>query len=257
MSYYTEVNPFDVLTKRGEVDKTNAISSASTSPFTMSSDATSITTNSFSNYSPSLLGDAATTYKLKSPFIHTTRLPHVPSYQLQHILDQSGRPAEVRVRRLQSYETRSCSVPAVHAAKSPRITYIEKDTLFSISDFDMHDHVSGSCVQMSSGRTLWGREWTRFWQVKRYQLQDNEDVGEGSKSLRRASKDSFETTRKLLFVVRKGVWEDAEGITVAHEEVDGCRRELSILDAAAKDASMRDSVVACWLMRIWMTEGIR
>ena len=87
---------------------------------------------------------------------------------------------------------------------------------------------------------------------------------------------SCELEKRLLFAVEKGVWEDAEGTVVAREEKGsvsswgadrllarrgsgpkGEGKVLEVTNAAAKDVEKRDLVVACWVMQMWMAEGVR
>ena len=64
----------------------------------------------------------------------------------------------------------------------------------------------------------------------------------------------------MLYSIRKGVWEDADGTVVAREEKGEsgkADRVLEIGECWARDRERRNLVVACWVLRIWCGEGVR
>jgi hypothetical protein len=135
--------------------------------------------------------------------------------------------------------------------------------------FDMRGRKPGTLpgsIQMTSGKSLWGGQWTRFWHVTKCKAKH--DVCD--------YRGVCEPEKHLLYCVKKGVWEDAEGVVVAREETerqeawaanrafvrkasgpDGNGRVLEMTDEAEKDGKKRDLVVACWVMTLWMAEELR
>ena len=230
-------------------------------------------------YAP--VDEHARTFRLQAPFIYTTKTSNLPRYQIQQEFNRAGKPCKLNIRRLQPHETRSCSVPALHAARDPRIRYDDDGTLYSMTSFEMHGKtptaLPGS-MQISSGKTLWGGQWTRIWHIQHPRRDSTSSSSLSSSSDREVKPQrrsySYED-KHLLFAVKKGVWEDADGTVVAREEkrwgigygdrflsrrgsgVSGEGKVLEVTDIGAKDRARMDLVVACWVMRIWMSEGIR
>jgi hypothetical protein len=67
-----------------------------------------------------------------------------------------------------------------------------------------------------------------------------------------------EPAKHLLFAVKKGGWEAAEGGVVAREEEEGSStsengKVFEVVDGGLKD---EDLVVACWVMRLCMAEEL-
>ncbi|KAH7397211.1 hypothetical protein BKA66DRAFT_453878 [Pyrenochaeta sp. MPI-SDFR-AT-0127] len=235
-----------------------------------------------SNYASTLtpeyrpVDEQARTFRLQAPFIYTTKSSNIPRYQIQQEFDRSGKPSRLNIRRLQSHEMRSCSVPATHAALGPRMRYDKEGTAYTMTPFEMHGKQSSTLpgtVQISSGKTLWGGQWTRIWHVSKPNQRDSKNLETDVHNHRMSRRSLEECDKRLLFAVKKGVWEDAEGTIIAREEkgwgsVDRlfARRNsgqsangkvLDMTDMAPTDASKRDLVVACWVMKMWMAEGIR
>lgn len=268
MSHKNELNPFDFVraidkSSEEEISPPSEFSSPTSSDGLWSAGTWSATSSSgsiFTNASSddqSLIFVPATTFKLRIPFVYTVNTKVSPCFEVHQDFDSDGRPTALNIGNLDSHETLPSSAPAVQTAEQGRKPPNEAGPLYSLNGYEMRDHRANACIQMSTDRTLWGGSRTRFWQVTRLQL-NQEDTGEGSKSLRRASKEIFEARRRLLFTVKKGGdWQDMNGTVVAQEDTSTAERAISIADGTAKDASNRDLVIACWLMRIWMTEGIR
>ncbi|EMD64407.1 hypothetical protein GGP41_006821 [Bipolaris sorokiniana] len=212
------------------------------------------------------LDDQSKTLRLQAPFIYETQSQNLPQYQLQKTLDRSSGPSTLlNIRRIQPHETRPCSVPAIYAAQDRRIRYDEEGTLYTISDFDMKGRAENALrgsIQLTSGKTLWGGQWTRIWHVTRCRARHSRCDYRGS----------CEPEKHLLFCIKKGVWEDAEGVVVGREESrrvgswgwDGLAtrwngvgseresRALEMTDAVRRDQRKSDLLVACWVMRLWM-----
>jgi hypothetical protein len=187
----------------------------------------------------------ARTFRLRAPFIYASKTSNLPQYQMAK--DESG---TLKLRRLRPNETRACSVPAIHAGRGPKIRYDDEETLYSMTSFEMHGHGDmdlGGSVQITSGRTLWGGAWTKVWHVAKSQRRDSGQ----SEPERRRNTRRHEGDRTLLYSVRKGVWEDADGTVVAREE----KKVLEISETWAKARERRDLVVACWVMKVWSGEG--
>ncbi|USP79471.1 hypothetical protein yc1106_06745 [Curvularia clavata] len=211
------------------------------------------------------LDEQAKTLRLQVPFIYATQSSNLPQYQTQPILDRTGRVSRLDIRRIHPHETRSCSVPARYVAQGRRIRYDEKSTLYSISEYEMKGQsesaLKGS-IQLTTGKTLWGGQWTRIWHVTRCQAQHQACDYRGS----------CEPEKHLLFCIKKGVWEDAEGEVVGREGngrlgswvregfarwksgtgFENENRILEMMDSVRRNKSKSDLLVACWVMRLWM-----
>jgi len=125
-----------------------------------------------------------------------------------------------------------------------------------MSEFDMKGRSEGALegsIQLTTGKTLWGGQWTRIWHVTKCKAQHHACNYRGN----------CEPEKHVLFCVKKGMWEDAEGKVVAHEGKEGLRREketgteaenrtLEMMDTVGMDGRRSDLLVACWTMRLWM-----
>ncbi|KAI4675429.1 uncharacterized protein J4E84_010023 [Alternaria hordeiaustralica] len=215
----------------------------------------------------------AQTFRLDGSFIYATKTQNIPRYQLHRDFDRDGSVSKLHIRAVHARETRSCSVPTTHTARDQSIRYSSEETLYSIDEFEMRGKKTGTLpgsIQMTSGESLWGGQWTRIWHVTkckaRHHVCDYRGVCEPEKH--------------LLYCVKKGVWEDAEGVVVAREEtgreglgaanasrslmqvgmgLEKGRKELvlEMTDGIEKDAKRRDLVMACWVMKLSTAEELR
>ncbi|KAF1850360.1 uncharacterized protein K460DRAFT_361165 [Cucurbitaria berberidis CBS 394.84] len=224
-------------------------------------------------YAP--VDDRARTFRLQAPFIYTTKTSNMPCYQIQQEFNRIRKPSKLNIRRLLPSETRSCSVSAIHAARGPRIRYDEEGTMYSITSFEMHgkaDSALCGSIQISSGKTLWGGQWTRIWHYTKPRRESTSDPDSDS-GIQPQRRSYTHDDKTLLFAIKKGVWEDVDGTVIAREEKrwgygdrllsrrgslsSGDGKILEMTDMGGNDESKRDLVVACWVMRIWTSEGIR
>jgi len=213
----------------------------------------------------------AQTFRLEGSFIYATKTQNIPRYQLQREFDRDGSLSKLRIRAVHARETRSCSVPTTHTARDQPIPYSSEKTLYSIDEFEMRgkkaDTLPGS-IQMTSGESLWGGQWTRIWHVTKCKAQHHVCDYRGA----------CEPEKHLLYCVKKGVWEDVDGVVVAREETgreglgaanafspimktefdtNGKKLALEMTDEMEKDGNKRDLVMACWVMKLWMAEELR
>ena len=119
---------------------------------------------------------------------------------------------------------------------------------------------------MTSGKSLWGGEWARFWHVTKCKAKHHICDYRGV----------CEPEKHVLYCVKKGVWEDAEGVVVAREETEGLgawyangllveTRRLSneaghvleMTEETERDGKKRNLVMACWVMKLWIAEELR
>jgi hypothetical protein len=211
----------------------------------------------------------AQTFRLEAPFIYATRTRNIPRYQLQQELDLNRSVSKLDIRAVLPRETRSLSMPAIHAPRDRQIRYNEEQTVYSIDLFEMRGQKAGALpgsIQMTSGKSLWGGQWTRFWHVTRCKAQHHNCDYRGE----------CEPEKHLLYGVKKGVWEDAGGMVVAREEreemgawnanqsfvgkgagIDRMGYVLEMTDETERDGKKRDLVIACWVMGLWMAEKLR
>ena len=213
----------------------------------------------------------AQTFRLEGSFIYATKTQNIPRYQLQRDFVRDGSVSKLRIRAVHARETRSCSVPTTHTARDQPIPYNSEETLYIIDEFEMRGKKAGTVpgsIQMTSGESLWGGQWTRIWHVTKCKAQHHVCDYRGV----------CEPEKHLLYCVKKGVWEDAEGVVVAREETgrvglgaantfsssvrtgSEMRREdsaLEMTDEIERDGKKRDLVMACWVMKLWMAEELR
>ena len=189
-----------------------------------------------------MLDAQARTFRLRAPFVYASKTSNLPRYQIAQVFDRQGEPSTIKLRRLRPSETRACSVPALNAGRAPRIQYDDEETISTMSGIEMSGPDFAGSVQITSGRTLWGGNWTKVWHVSK------------SKFLRRESWSSlsrprsFEGDKVLLYTIKKGVWEDADGTVVAREAKDN---QLDIGQTWADLKEKRDLLVGCWVLRVW------
>jgi hypothetical protein len=208
------------------------------------------------------LDEQAKTFRLQAPFIYATQSRNLPQYQIQQVLDRSGGPSTINIRRVQPHETRSCSVPAIYAAQGRRIRYNEESTLYTLSEFEIKGRAEGALrgsIQLTTGKTLWGGQWTRIWHVTKCQAHHYGCNYRGT----------CEPEKRLLFCIKKGVWEDAQGVVVGREEsgrlgswvweglarwkgTENESRVLEMMESVRRDERKSDLLVACWVMRLWI-----
>ncbi|KAF2029878.1 hypothetical protein EK21DRAFT_112553 [Setomelanomma holmii] len=209
----------------------------------------------------------AQTFRLQAPFIYASKTSNLPQYQLAQDLGQNGKPSSLKMRRLRPSEMRSCSVPAIHVARVPKIQYDDAETMYHTSAVEMRGRgssdIDGS-IQVTSGCTLWGGTWTKIWHVSKPGRRDSwnseTNFDQWNRSRPGPGRASYDGDRILLYSIRKGVWEDGDGTIVAREEksrIGRLDRILEITEPWARDKERRDLVVACWILRIWSGEGIR
>ncbi|KNG50759.1 glycosyltransferase family 31 protein [Stemphylium lycopersici] len=149
------------------------------------------------------LDEQARTFRFQAPFVYATQSRDLPQYQLQQVFDRNDRTSKLNIRRILPHETRSCSVSFVYTARRRRIRYNEDSTLYTISDFDMKGRSEGALegsIQLTTGKTLWGGQRTRIWHVTK------------CRALHHACnyRGDCEPKKRLLFCVKKSMWEDAE-----------------------------------------------
>jgi len=213
----------------------------------------------------------AQTFRLEGSFIYATKTQNIPRYQLQRDFDRDGSVSKLRFRAVLPHETRSCSVPTTHTSRDQPIPYSSEGTLYSIDEFEMRGKKAGTlpgCIQMTSGESLWGGKWTRVWHVTKCKVRHHVCDYRGV----------CEPEKHLLYCVKKGLWEDAEGVVVAGEETGreglgaanaslskmdigfekkGKELALEMTDEVEKDGKKRDLVMSCWVMKLWMAEELR
>ncbi|KAF2729552.1 hypothetical protein EJ04DRAFT_66082 [Polyplosphaeria fusca] len=220
--------------------------------------AASLSTRQPPDYAP--LDTLARSFRLDPPFVYTTKTSNVPRYQMMQDFTRSGRPRKLHMRRLMATEARRCSLP------SPRVRYDEDATMYATTayempglsaTYEMRGHRSttlNGVIRFEGGSGIFSGKWTKIWQLTKNSRRDSlltENEGRLQKYGYRADD---EWDRRLLFLVRKGRWEDGDGKHVAVEEKDGARA-FEVLGHV--DGPRKDLLVSCWVMRIWLQEGLR
>jgi hypothetical protein len=134
--------------------------------------------------------------------------------------------------------------------------------MYTMTAFEMYGHGESDLdgnIQVTTGRTLWGGSWTKIWHMTKPE-RSRRDSWNSDLDLRqsRRTRSSYDGDGILLYSIRKGAWEDGDGTIVAREERGGkSGRTIEVTETWARDKEKRDLVVACWVMRIWSSEGIQ
>ncbi|KAF2802686.1 uncharacterized protein BDZ99DRAFT_468673 [Mytilinidion resinicola] len=204
---------------------------------------------------------------LAAPLIHastTTSSSSLPRYQLYQTTTKSGRPLTLSIRHLLPTECRRLSTASQHSG-SEALRYDDDTTLYHISRHGPRAELRGlragtldGRIELTSGTGVRGR-WWKFWHVVRSQRFDALDPANEARIQKHGYRAEDEWERRVLFVVRGGVWWSGKDEKVAVEQDAGKKSKdggLRILDAAG-DKRGRDLVVACWVMRAWMGGGLR
>lgn len=123
--------------------------------------------------------------------------------------------------------------------------------------FEMRGHRSstlGGRIKIESGIGLLGGKWTKVWHVTKNAQKDSLNPENEARMQKYGYHANEEWDRRLLFCVRKGIWEDGEGREVAREARPG---EFEVCEAVGREGWRRDLAVSCWVMKVWMGEGLR
>ncbi|KAF2794326.1 hypothetical protein K505DRAFT_212948, partial [Melanomma pulvis-pyrius CBS 109.77] len=197
----------------------------------------------------------ASSFRLDAPFVYATKTSNTPRYQLMQEFTRSGKPRKLSVRRLLPSETRSASLPS-SSLDSPvlRLRYDEDGTMYTITTYEMRGHRSSTLagsIKLETGMSVLGAKWTKFWLFTKNARRDSLNPENEARLLKYGYHADEEWDKRLLFSVKRGVWEDGERRRVAVEN----GREFETLGEVS--GPRRDLLVSCWLKRVWMGEGIR
>ena len=138
-----------------------------------------------------------------------------------------------------------------------RKEWIDDDdgTMYDITSFEMRGHrastLAGS-IKLESGRELLGPKWTRIYLYRKSARRDSLNPENEARMHKFGYHADDEWDKKLLFQVKKGIWEVGEGRQVAREH----EGEFEVVDLGL-DGAKRDLLIACWLMKVWNGEGMR
>lgn len=123
--------------------------------------------------------------------------------------------------------------------------------------FEMRGHRAstlGGTIKAEFGRSLFGSKWVKIWHMTKNARKDSLNVENEARIQKYGYHADDEWDKRLLFGVKKGVWEDGEGKVVARQSKTG---ELEISYGTGDEGWKRDLVVACWVLQIWCQDGIR
>jgi hypothetical protein len=218
------------------------------------------------SYAP--VDELARSFRLQAPFIHTTKTSSMPRYQLMQEFSRSGRPRKLHIRRMMAAESRSHSLPSTPRSPSfgPVIRYDEEATMYTMNCYELmntgyrsyemkglRSSTLGGTIKAKTGKSLLGR-WTKIYHMTKNASKDSLNVENEARMQKYGYHADDEWDKRLLFCVRKGVWQDEEGRVVARE---GRRGEVDICDTLNNEGWKRDLLVACWVLCIWSRDGLR
>jgi hypothetical protein len=219
------------------------------------------------DYAP--VDEMARSFRLEAPFIHTTKTSSMPRYQLMQEFSRSGRQRKLHIRRLMATESRSHSLPYTPLSPTfgPVIRYDEEATMYTMNCYELLDTGYRSfemrglrsstlrgTIKAETGKGLLGGRWTKIWHLTKNAKKDSLNVENEARMQKYGYHAKDEWDKRLLFCVKKGVWEDGEGKIVARE---GTKGEVDICDAIGDEGWRRDLLVTCWVLQIWMRDGLR
>lgn len=218
-------------------------------------------------YAP--VDELARHFRLEAPFVYSTRTSTTPRYQLMQEFTRSGKPKQLNIRRLMASESRSHSLPTSSLTRpnSRRLSYDEDATMYSATcpdltglgyrSYEMKGHRSstiGGSIKVETGRTLLGAKCIKMWHVTKNVRNDALNPENEARVQKYGYHAKDEWDRKLLFTVKKGVWEDGKGREVGRETGKG---EFEVGEWVGKQSWRRDLAVSCWLLKTWMGRGLR
>ncbi|KAF2009484.1 hypothetical protein BU24DRAFT_75788 [Aaosphaeria arxii CBS 175.79] len=211
------------------------------------------------NYTP--IDALAHVFHIEGGLVYATRTSTTPRYQLMQEFTRSGRPKKLHIRRLMASESRKSSLSDASSLNSAdRLRYDEDSTMYTITTFDMRGLRSstlGGSIQFESGGGLLGGKWVKVWHLRKTRKRNSLNPENERKIEKYGYHSRDEWDKQLLFLVKKGIWEDGEGRKVAIEDGNG----FEIVDPKVKDQEganwKRDLMVASWIMRMWRVDGIR
>ncbi|KAF2680740.1 hypothetical protein K458DRAFT_421086 [Lentithecium fluviatile CBS 122367] len=219
------------------------------------------------DYAP--VDELARSFRLEAPLIHTTKTSNMPRYQLMQEFSRSGRPRKLHIRRLMAAESRSHSLPSTPLSPSygPVIRYDEDATMYTMNcyeligtgyrSYEMRGYRSstlGGIIKAESGKSLLSGKWTKIWHMTKNSRKDSLNVENEARLQKYGYHADDEWNKRLLFYVKKGIWENGEGRVVAQE---GKKGEVEVCETIGNEGWKRDLVVSCWIMQMWMREGLR
>lgn len=222
----------------------------------------------------SLHDTQAQSFSLRGSLIYSESPSYTPRFQLSQRLTKTGKPYQLRVRRLLTSESRRLSLPANGKGKGKEkqrvLDYDDETTMYIITNPSILSGLKGaveikgcrsSCVRgavhMEVGTRLKGKVF-KFVHVTRnatadYLLEENE-----KRMQKYGYRASEEWNRELLFTLkpdRKGLrWIHADGRVIAIDDEDGFRLQGN--ETGEVERQMRDLLVTCWTAKNWVVGNV-
>ncbi|KAF2840416.1 hypothetical protein M501DRAFT_1002768 [Patellaria atrata CBS 101060] len=215
----------------------------------------------------------ASVFRADPPLLYSCDFSHTPRYQLHLNLTQSGKPYQLRIRRLRPSETRRLSlISAVSSASSSGsrsrcgIDYEDDCTLYEIKNVAAFGgtgiEIRGcrlsalpGYIKLEKCTGLTGRYW-RFWHMTRNPNADSLREENERKMQKYGYHADNEWYRDLLFDVRfkkkQIVWTDIAGYVVARAVSIEPGSEITVqVDLPPK---MKDVLLTCWVAHSWSVD---
>ncbi|KAF1999236.1 hypothetical protein P154DRAFT_232153 [Amniculicola lignicola CBS 123094] len=207
------------------------------------------------DYNP--IDDLARSFRLEGSFIYTTKTSHMPRYQLMQEFTRSGQPKRLSIRRLMPRESRSHSLPS-SSGESERIRYDDEGTMYTIASYEMRGHRSSTLpgsIRLESGSSFLGGKWTKIYLWTKSARRDSLNPENEARILKYGYHSRDEWDKRLMFSIKKGLWENGAGQRIAKEEEGKDGNVFELL--AGYGGAQRDLAVSCWVMKVWMGAGMR
>lgn len=231
------------------------------------------------SYAP--LDELARSFRIVAPFVYATQTSGFARYQL-HQETPTMRLSRLSIRRMLPAEARSCPLPAeaprtsLSSALGPsmpedikpegmgestvqRVRYDDDLTLYTVNYFNIAGSRSYEMKGERSrtvpgvikpGTSLLGRSF-KLYHCTKPASRDALDPANVAKMQKYGYKSEDEWDKKLLFVVKKGRWEDGKNGALVAKEEDG---DLSIEEGKWAEGWRRDLLVASWVMKRWIDD---
>lgn len=129
------------------------------------------------------------------------------------------------------------------------------------STYEMRGHRSSTLagvLKIESGSGFLKGKWTKIWQLTKNRRRDSLLADNDARMQKYGYHADDEWDKRLLFLVRKGCWQDGSGKDVAVEgEGEGEAAMLEVLPNVNLEGRQMDLLVSCWVMRNWCVNGLR
>lgn len=123
--------------------------------------------------------------------------------------------------------------------------------------FEMKGHRGSTLngnIRFEKCKSLFGTRHLKIWHLTKDARKDSLNPENDARMQKYGYHASEEWDKKQLYCVKKGVWVDGKGRLVGRESENG---EFEVEDRIGSEGWKRDLAVSCWVMSLWIKEGLR